>query len=445
MTGAEKSFPHTPEFQENMLALMLRDSGVASKATKYIPKERLYSEAHQYLFERIHSSVLSVGRSPTWLEIEDHLKTIERHRRKMLKNFCKRICELEPTDFEFTKASLTDYAKRCKFVDTFQEIQTLYNSGDRPRAFEAGLRQMTEVVSISFDEEEPIPIDDFEKVRLEYLAQDVKRVATGLEKLDKIINGGLAAGELGGVLAAAKVGKSMMLVNIGYYAIIKNKTVLHFVLEGLPSQTTRRYQSRFMKSEYRRFQSELSKDDSVAWKKIADKYSKLLHIEAMTKSWDYTPELVDARIDNFVRTTGKHPDLVIIDYGDLLNSTTHHREFRHSQKEVYQKLKTLAMRRRIAIWTATQANRQKEEDRRKNLTDSSISESIDKARIFDLLISLNRTEEERVAGLLRIYVALYRDGASAETIYAVTDYARSIAYSRVLGSFTATELRAMDK
>lgn len=442
-TKTSLDFQHSPDFQNEMLALMLQDTGFARKVVQHIPQDRLFSEAQQYLFGKIKMALEKHSRVPTFVEIEDNLKTVEKHRRRTLKNYCKEVFAITPKSTDFIKETVTDYAKRSAFIEAFQTAQTLYNSKKQDAAYDVTLRDMTKLMSISFVEDEPISIEDFEKVRLDYLREDHARIPTGLDKLDQVINGGLAVGELGAVLAGPKVGKSQMLVNFGVNAILREKTVLHFVLEGLTSQTIMRYQSRLTNIQYNLLKGEVSKKNLELLKQKGDQFKKRLLIESMNTNWNYTPEDIEGRIDRFIQKTGKPPDLVIVDYGDLVVSINFHRELRHQQKEVYQKLKTLAMKKRIAIWTATQANRQKEEDKKKNLTDASVSDSIDKARIFDLMISLGRTDEERGAGVLRIHVALYRDGASGETIYAVTDYTRSTAYSKILGWFTASELRAM--
>ena len=57
------------------------------------------------------------------------------------------------------------------------------------------------------------------------------------------MDGGLAKGELGVVMAPAGIGKSWMLINIGANAIRQGKTVIHYTLELNDNYVGQRYDS----------------------------------------------------------------------------------------------------------------------------------------------------------------------------------------------------------
>jgi predicted ATP-dependent serine protease len=77
--------------------------------------------------------------------------------------------------------------------------------------------------------------------------QKISRVTcpTGIAHLDKkqILNGGLARGEIGVVVAPTGVGKSHFLVHLGAAALKVGKNVLHYTLELSETAVGIRYDS----------------------------------------------------------------------------------------------------------------------------------------------------------------------------------------------------------
>jgi replicative DNA helicase len=64
--------------------------------------------------------------------------------------------------------------------------------------------------------------------------------------------------------------------------------------------------------------------------------------------WKYTVLDVESKIKELKRV-GRMPDLVIIDYADLLSAVEKYDQHRHEQTEVYRGLKRLAMMYNVAI------------------------------------------------------------------------------------------------
>ena len=51
------------------------------------------------------------------------------------------------------------------------------------------------------------------------------------------------------------------------------------------------------------------------------------------------------------------PNLIIVDYADIMRSTRSYDSLRHELKLVYEELRNLAMELNVPVWTASQANR----------------------------------------------------------------------------------------
>jgi replicative DNA helicase len=103
-------------------------------------------------------------------------------------------------------------------------------------------------------------------------------------------------------------------------------------------------------------------------------------------------------IDYLKKAKGWQPDMVIIDYLELMLSTRgdENSENYLRQKSVATQIRALAARHNVCIFTATQTNRSgnESESQEKGIDVTQIAESYGKAMSIDYLISINQTQEE---------------------------------------------------
>ena len=84
-----------------------------------------------------------------------------------------------------------------------------------------------------------------------------------------------------------------------------------------------------------------------------------------------------------------------------------------SQEMLAQELRGLAVENDLAVWTATQTNRQgKSVD---IIKDTELADSYGKIRTCDFVISLNQNAEERDEGEGRVHVMKNRNGRPGDT------------------------------
>lgn len=117
------------------------------------------------------------------------------------------------------------------------------------------------------------------------------------------------------------------------------------------------------------------------------------------------------------------PDMVIIDYADIMRSTRQYDSPRHELKLLYEELRAFATERNVVLWTASQSNR---EGSTADIVDmDNMSESYAKAFVADLIITLSRKSAERADGSGRLYVAKNRNGRDGLVFPIKIDTARS--------------------
>jgi len=436
-------FKYGAKFQDNMLSLMLKDVAFADKCLQFVPEEYLHSDAHKWLFEIINERYEVDGSIPSQVEVEELLRRIPKGKRRTLTRFVDRIVSNDPESPEYIRDELKDFARRAQFAELFAHGQTLYNAGEHDEAYLYVLEQINHLHAINFNQEETIDIELFEKVRNRYLSQ-IKitggDVSTMIPDLDSVMAGGLSPveGELGVLIAEAKTGKSIGLIHMGYAGAIVGKKVAHFVLEGNTEQTMMRYQSRFTRIPYHKIRKdELDKREQDSLDKVTERYAGNLRLIPMNTEWDYTTADVEAKLKEFDRE-GWRPDLLVIDYADLLKSrhSEHYRREDLEQRDVYREIKSIAMTRRLAIWTASQARRPNDRDtfKKRTLGSGSVAESFEKIRIADFLATLNQSPEEKRMGMMRMHCDRYRSNSSGRTIFLITDFSRMIFHHKIWGT-----------
>ena len=209
-------------------------------------------------------------------------------------------------------------------------------------------------------------------------------VPTGFEALDhnNVLEGGLAAGELGVVMAPTGGGKSFMLVNFGYGALAAGKNVVHYTFELSENNIGNRYDSRITGVPTKEI---VTRNREVETKLHRFEGGKLIIKEYPTKI--ATVNTLKFHIGR-LQSSGFDPDMVIIDYGDLMRSRRGYDQKRFELESIYEDLRGFAMETKLPIWTATQSNREGFND--DVITIDKVGEAISKVHVADFFATFSQ-------------------------------------------------------
>ena len=231
-------------------------------------------------------------------------------------------------------------------------------------------------------------------------------ITTGWDVVDDLMDGGLAAGELGVVMAAAGIGKSWLLINIAAHAVKAGKTVIHYTLELNENYVGQRYDSVIMGINAQSLKN--YQDDIVT--KMESLPGELIIKYYPTKSVGIMG--LKAHVEKTIMQ-GKNPDLIIVDYADLLKVNTK-KDKHEALEELYEELRGMAGEYNIPIWTASQAGRSALED--DIIEADKIASSYGKVMVADFLMSLSRKVEDKMSGTGRGHVIKNRFGPDGITL-----------------------------
>lgn len=241
-------------------------------------------------------------------------------------------------------------------------------------------------------------------------------------------------------IAPKKAGKSWFAVNVGYNAILRGKQVLHISLENSEALTKRRYLQCWTGaakraldevSFYKLVHEGLSRgergkprDDNVRIEWIAPRPVKGLRDIDMDKTLadlGQRPKLLikefptgmltvpeyNAYLERLERQHGFVPDLVIIDYPDLMRLDPNNQ--RIDMGNNFKAIRGIAVQRQHALVCPTQTKREAD-DSSKPVTSKDVSEDWSKVMTADIVLTYNRYgEREAVRRFARILVDAARD------------------------------------
>tara|TARA_R110000824_G_scaffold243187_1_gene431801 strand:+ start:802 stop:2160 length:1359 start_codon:yes stop_codon:yes gene_type:complete len=236
-------------------------------------------------------------------------------------------------------------------------------------------------------------------------------VPTGFEALDhnNVLEGGLASGELGVVMAPTGGGKSFMLVNFGYGALAAGKNVVHYSFELSENNIGSRYDSRITGVPTKEIFSRLREVEENL-----DKFQggKLIIKEYPTKI--ATVNTLKFHIGR-LQSSGFEPDLIIIDYGDLMRSRRGYDQKRFELESIYEDLRGFAMESKMPVWTATQSNREGFND--DIITIDKVGEAISKVHVADFFATFSQR---------KFHIGKNRMGAAGINLDINIDFASSL-------------------
>ncbi len=131
------------------------------------------------------------------------------------------------------------------------------------------------------------------------------------------------------------------------------------------------------------------------------------------KEGEFTVRDIEAHL-NQLELNDIVPDVIFIDYADLMVSERDYEKSTEQIDHVFVRLHGLSKERNIGIVSASQGNRSALQARRVNLYH--ISQWIGKANKADVVISINQTEEELARQEMRLFAAKVREGEKWFTI-----------------------------
>jgi len=242
---------------------------------------------------------------------------------------------------------------------------------------------------------------------------------TFIPNLNSVLEGGLGSKELAMVVAPPGVGKSLFLVNQAVESLMEGRQVLYVSLEMSEDKIAQRFDSimTLLPQGVLASQPKAIKERLDIFAKEFPK-GKLIIKEFPTGQ--VTINAVQSLLVQLKNYEDFEPDVLIIDYLELLRPTREGMQEYQAQQRIAEELRGLGVQHNLLVWTATQTNRQGRLV--KLITDAELGDSYGKIRTCDFAVSLNQTEEEFDEGSMRLYVMKSRNSRQRFIVPMSIDY-----------------------
>jgi len=256
--------------------------------------------------------------------------------------------------------------------------------------------------------------------RLKY-GINVNKISTGLKNLDKILGGGGPdRGELAMLMSPPKGFKTGMIANMAFSVIAQRLKAVIYTLEVSEANYTMRVERRA---------SGLTKEELFEDEVKVEKALKRLESQGgglFVKGFPMRTVTVN-HINNhldMLKSEGFSPDVVFVDYWDLIKPSDRSGEYRHQLSSIGTSLRAMAQERNIAVWTASQVNRKAVD--KKIIRKEDVAEAFEKIAIVDMAVAICQTKEERALdpSRARLFVAANREASDTGIAYITIDYDR---------------------
>ena len=289
---------------------------------------------------------------------------------------------------EYVKDTALNFCKQQNLNKELKRVHSIIENGD----FES-YNKIEEIIQKAL--QVGIPDDDGTDVFHDIdaaLEKDYRLpIATGIVGVDNNLKGGLGLGELGVVLAPTGTGKTTLLTKFANTAYNLGFNVLQIFFEDNPGNIKRKHYTIW---------SGIAPDDQP--ENAEEVKLKVEEAQRQSKGGIRLLKLPSdnvtvSEIKNKVRkfnSEGFKIDLLIIDYVDCITPerSTNGEEWK-GEGSIMRSLESMTGEFDMAIWTATQGNR--ESISSEVVTGDQMGGSIKKAQIAHVIISIGKTLEQK--------------------------------------------------
>ena len=239
-----------------------------------------------------------------------------------------------------------------------------------------------------------------------YRAEDRNPIPTPWPHVNDLLQGGLGSGDVGIIFGNPGGGKSWMLTALGAMPVSLGYTVAHYTLELSEGYMGRRYDATF---------TGLKVQELGLHRREVNEMIEKLKGKLIIKEFTMGKASIASIESHIQKMTdlGTRPDLIIIDYVDLLKSKRKSIDRKDEIDDIYISTKALARDLKLPIWTVSQVNRAGAKD--DVIEGDKAAGSYNKVMIADFAMSLSRKRLDKMNGTGRAHIMKNRYGGDGMT------------------------------
>ena len=393
-----------PAFQMKVISSLLTHKAFLQNIYDILSDEYFVNPAHKWIINEILDYYQKYHTTVSMDVLKVEMKKMDNEVLQIsVKEQLREAYKADIDDLEYVREEFSTFCKNQQLKRALLSSVDLLKAGDYD-----SIKYMIES-AMKAGQDKDIGHEYKKDLESRYREDHRKTVPTPWSPINKLIQGGLGNGDLGLIFGNPGGGKSWTLVAIGGHAVKMGYNVVHYTLELSESYTGRRYDAFF---------SQIPVDNLDKHKKEIEALTPDLPGELIIREFPTgktTTNALESHIKK-VQDLGIKPDLVIIDYIDLLATKKRNVDRKGEIDDIYTSIKGLARELDIPIWSVSQVNRAGAKD---NIIEGDkAAGSYDKLMITDFSMSLSRKKEDKVNGTGRLHIMKNRYGMDGFTFKA---------------------------
>ena len=388
-------------FQIKVISSLLTHKEYLINIHDILSEEYFQNQAHQWIIKEILKYYDKYHTVPSMDILKVELKKIDNEVLKVsIKEQLREAYEASEEDLEYVREEFSTFCKNQQLKKALLNSVDLLKAGD----FD-GIKFLVES-ALKAGQDKNVGHEYNKDIEARFREDSRTIIATPWEKINDLLQGGLGNGDFGLIFGNPGGGKSWSLVALGGYAVRMGYNVLHYTLELGEDYVGRRYDAFFTKTPVDKILQNRKKVEDV----IPQLPGELIIKEFPTGR--ATISTIEAHIRK-VTDLGIKPDLIIIDYVDLLSTRKRTADRKGEIDDIYTSTKGLARELNIPIWSVSQVNRAGAKD--DVIEGDKAAGSYDKIMITDFCLSLSRKAKDKVNGTGRFHIMKNRYGMDGLT------------------------------
>ena len=394
-------------FQVKVLSSLLTHKEFLQNINDVLSEEYFDNQAHKWIIGQILDYYEKYHTVPTMEVLKVETKKVENEVLQLsVKEQLREAYQASNEDLKYVEKEFSSFCKNQQLKKALLNSVDLLNSGD----FES-IRGLIDN-ALKAGAEKNIGHEYIKDTEARYREEARTIVPTPWGKFNDLMQGGLGNGDFGLIFGNPGGGKSWTLVALGGHAVKMGFNVLHYTLELGEDYVGRRYDAFFTGKPV---------DTLTKNRKAVDEIIPQLPGQLIIKEYAPGQATINTIRGHIQKCTDLEftPDLIIIDYVDLLSSKKRTQDRKGEIDDIYVSTKGLAKELQLPIWSVSQVNRAGAKD--DVIEGDKAAGSYDKIMITDIAISLSRKKEDKVNGTGRFHIMKNRYGMDGMTFSVVAD------------------------
>jgi replicative DNA helicase len=390
-----------PSFQMKVISSLLTHKEFLQNINDVLSDEYFSNPAHKWVINQIIQYYESYHTTISMDILKVEMKKLDNEVLKVsVKEQLREAYRADLEDLEYVQLEFSTFCKNQQLKKALLNSVDLLKAGDYD-----SIKYMIES-AMKAGQDKNIGHEYKKDTESRYREDHRTIVPTPWDQVNELVQGGLGNGDLGLIFGNPGGGKSWCLVALGGHAVKMGYNVIHYTLELSESYTGRRYDAFFTGTPVDQLEKHKAEVESLT----AELPGELIIREyPMGKTTIHT---IESHIKKVI-DLGIQPDLILIDYIDLLSTRKRNVDRKGEIDDIYTSTKGLARELNIPIWSVSQVNRAGAKD--DVIEGDKAAGSYDKMMITDLSMSLSRKKEDKVNGTGRLHIMKNRYGMDGLT------------------------------